>query len=121
MNKSANGSDIPDKGVFQNNLGLTFSGTINSFVSKGPGLMIQQGGKATAPSGTGNFLVVNFPISFPNGCVAACAIFEEGNYNQTPFEIAIVPTNAKMTVGILSSGGSIFYNERSIRWYAVGF
>ncbi|WP_447723299.1 gp53-like domain-containing protein [Enterobacter asburiae] len=121
LTKSLNGSDIPDAGSFQNNLGLTFSGTTLSFVSHGPGLMIQQGGKVTAPGGTGNFLVVNFPQAFPNGCIAAFAIFEDGTYSQTPFEVAIVPTSTNMTVGILSSGGSIFFNGRSIRWFAVGF
>ncbi len=121
MQKAQNGSDIEDKGAFQNNLGLTFSGTTTSFVSHGPGIMIMQGGKVTAPSGTGNFLVVNFPQAFPNGCVSAFAIFEDGVYNQTPFELSIVPTDTNMTVGILSSGGSVFFNERSIRWLAVGF
>lgn len=121
MQKAQNGADIVDKGAFQNNLGLTFSGTTLSFVSHGPGLMIQQGGKVTAPGGTGNFLVVNFPQAFPNGCIAAFAIFEDGTYSQTPFEVAIVPTSTNMTVVILSSGGSIFFNGRSIRWFAVGF
>lgn len=110
-----------DSGSMQNTLGLTFSGTTLSFVSHGPGLMIQQGGKVTAPGGTGNFLVVNFPQAFPNGCVAATAIIEDGNYSQTPFELSIVPTATNITVGILSSGGSIFFNDRSIRWFAVGF
>lgn len=121
MQKNANGSDIQDTGAFQNNLGLTFNGTINSLVARGPGLMIQQGGKITAPEGTGSFLVINFPVSFPNGCVAAFAIFEDGVYNQAPFEIGIVPENSRMTVGIISQGGSVYFNNRAIRWYAVGF
>lgn len=121
MQKSALGSDIPDKGSFQNNLGLSFNGTINSFTSKGPGLLIKQGGKVTAPNGTGNSLVIDFPIAFPNGCVDAFAIFEDGVPNQTPFEISIVPENTKMTVYILSTGGTIYFNNRSLRWSAEGF
>lgn len=121
MQKSALGSDIPDKGAFQNNLGLSFNGTINSFTSKGPGLLIKQGGKVTAPNGTGNSLVIDFPIAFPNGCVDAFAIFEDGVPNQTPFEISIVPENTKMTVYILSTGGTIYFNNRSLRWSAEGF
>lgn len=121
MQKSALGSDIPDKGAFQNNLGLSFNGTINSFTSKGPGLLIKQGGKVTAPNGTGNSLVIDFPIAFPNGCVDAFAIFEDGVPNQTPFELSIVPENTKMTVYILSTGGTIYFNNRSLRWSAEGF
>lgn len=121
MQKASNGSDIADKGAFQNNLGLSFNGTINSFTSKGPGLLIQQGGKITAPGGTGNTLTVNFPIAFPNGCVAAFAIFEDGVFNQVPFEIGIVPESMLMKVNILSQGGTTYYNNRSIRWFAVGF
>lgn len=121
MQKSALGSDIPDKGSFQNNLGLSFNGTINSFTSKGPGLLIKQGGKVTAPNGTGNSLVIDFPIAFPNGCVDAFAILEDGVPNQTPFEISIVPENTKMTVYILSTGGTIYFNNRSLRWSAEGF
>nr|DAI94614.1 MAG TPA: tail fiber protein [Caudoviricetes sp.] len=110
-----------DSGSMQSTLGLTFSGTTLNFVSHGPGLMIQQGGKFTANSFAGNYVVVNFPQAFPNGCVAATAIIEDGNYSQTPFELSIVPTATNMTVGILSTGGSIFFNGRSIRWFAVGF
>ncbi|HAS1942353.1 TPA: phage tail protein [Enterobacter asburiae] len=121
MEKSKNGSDIADKGAFQNNLGLSFNGSQNSFTSKGPGLMIQQGGKITAPGGTGNTLTVNFPIAFPNGCVAAFAIFEDGVFNQVPFQIGIIPESTLMKVNILSQGGTIYFNNRSIRWFAVGF
>lgn len=111
----------PDAGAVQNNLGFSFNGTINSFVSKGPGLLIKQGGKVTAPDGTGNSLVINFPIAFPNGCVDCFAIFEDGVTNQTPFEISIVPENNRMTVFILSTGGSVFFNNRSLRWMVEGF
>lgn len=121
MQKAQNGADISNTGLFQSNLGFYFSGTNTSFVSHGPGLMIQQGGKYTANSFAGNYVVVNFPQAFPNGCVAATAIIEDGNYSQTPFELSIVPTDTNMTVGILSSGGSITYNQRSIRWFAVGY
>lgn len=121
MEKSKNGSDIADKGAFQNNLGFSFNGTTDSFVSKGPGLQIQQGGKVTAPGGTGNTLTINFPIAFPNGCVAAFAIFEDGSFSQTPFEIGVVPESTLMKVNILSSGGTVFFNARSLRWFAVGF